>query len=107
MPTVVIKPLVKEKINTLFKALLEGGYFSQAENALAYCDKIEAFVFTIPRQTHRKTKNARHGEFYATFKPNRRTTWYITFDVADDVYLVRNVLNNHTKDYPRFIAGLT
>lgn len=78
MPTVVIKPLVSRKINELYVALLEDDYFSEEENALAYCNAIEAFVLSIPEQKHRKTKNNRHGEFYATYKANRRITWYAT-----------------------------
>jgi hypothetical protein len=42
---------------------------------------------------------------YCKYKPNRNTTWYVFFDVENDVYLIKNIVNNHSKDYPLYISG--
>jgi hypothetical protein len=90
---IIIEPQVKEKLNALVRTLLQEGYYATEAAAYAYAQAIIDFIFTLPRRTARKTKDKRHGEFYATYKANRHTTWYVTFDVQDDIYLVRNVLN--------------
>ena len=101
-----IDPFVYQKLGDLIQVLLDKDYFATHAKALAYVDSIYKFIISIPRRTARNTKNNRYGNFYATYKANRRTTWYIMYDIEDDVYLIRNVINNHTEDYPRFIAGL-
>jgi hypothetical protein len=27
------------------------------------------------------------------------------FDIKDDIYLIKNIVNNHSKDYPLYISG--
>lgn len=106
MPTVGIAPLVDQKLDELFDVLLEEDYFSDENNARAYCNNIRAFIKLLPDHKHHLTRNKLWGSYYAVYKANRRTTWYITFDFLETRgYLVRNIFNNHTEEYPRFITG--
>jgi len=94
------------KLNNLVDILFYKEYFDFIDSAKAYVDNIYDFIYTIPTLTRKRTKNKKHGAFYCSYKPNRNTTWYITFDAEDDVYLIKNITNNHSKNYPRFIAGI-
>jgi hypothetical protein len=47
-----------------------------------------------------------YGEYYAVYKANKHTTWYVIFDKTNDSYIIRNIINNHTPDYPKLIADL-
>ncbi|RZK31165.1 MAG: hypothetical protein EOO61_18365 [Hymenobacter sp.] len=106
MLPVKIAPLVDQKLDELFDVLLEENYFSDEENSRAYCNNIRTFIKSLPNHKYFSTKNKLWGTYYAAYKANRRTTWYITFDtVAGKGYLVRNIFNNHTEEYPRFING--
>ena len=104
---VVVKPLVIQRLDELFIALLEKGYFADISNAKTYKKRLEDFVHLLPRHKHRRTKNKRWGEFYATCKGNRRTSWYITFDTFDGIdYIIRNIFNNHSRGYAYFVGGV-
>ena len=104
---VVVKPLVIQKLDELFIALLEKGYFADISNAKAYRKQLEDFVHLLPQHKHRCTKNKRWGEFYATYRANRRTSWYITFDTFEGIgYIVRNIFNNHSRGYAHFVGGV-
>ena len=91
---------------SLLEALTTKGYFDYPENAEAYHDSIANFMNSIPDQKQYYTKRKKYGEFYCRYKPNRNTTWYVTFDTDGEVYIIRNLINNHTKDYSTFINGL-
>ncbi len=106
MEEIVIQQQVVRKLNNLLDVLLLQEYFIEEENALAYLKNIRDFIQTIPTLRHQPTKNSKHGAWYAEYKPNRRTTWFVTFDKKGDRYIIRNLINNHTKDYPEFIRGL-
>lgn len=103
---VIVELQVTRKQVELVRALIRKGYFATEAAAFAYSDTISDFILTIHKQTARKTKDTSFGEFYATYKVNRHTTWYILFDKNEDRYIVRNLINNHTPDYPKFIASL-
>lgn len=106
MEEVIISPLVIEKLQSLVLILFEKEYFSYIENANAYVDNIFDFILTIPALKKKHTKNTKHGTYYCSYKANRHTTYFITFDYEDYVYLVRNITNNHSRDYPAFIKGI-
>lgn len=56
---VVVKPLVIQKLDQLFIALLEKGYFADVNNAKAYRHQLKDFVHLLLRYKHRRTKNKR------------------------------------------------
>ena len=106
MLSVAITALVEQKLEELFEVLIEEDYFSDVENTRGYCNNIRQFIISLPERNHYFTHRNRWGTYYAAYKFNRRTTWYITFDnVAGELYLVRNLFNNHTEEYPLFITG--
>ena len=98
-------PLIN-KLNSLVDILYYKEYFGFRDSAKDYVNAIYDFIYTIPTLKHRQTKNKKHGGYYCRYKPNKNTTWYITFDIEDDLYLIKDITNNHSKDYPRFIAGI-
>ena len=97
---------MEEKLYNLVNILFENEYFGFLENAIKYKDKIVNFINTIPNLKKKKTKNTMYGYWYCSYKPNRNTTYFITFDYEDDIYLIKNIFNNHGKGYPAFIRGI-
>ncbi len=101
---VKIAPFVNEKLNKLITTLFEKEYFSFIENAYAYIDEIYNFIYTIPDIKKYRTRNKNQGEWYCRFQPNKHTRWYVIFDIVDERFIVFNIINNHTEDYPKFIS---
>ncbi len=86
-----IDPLPDQKLKNLIDILLEEGYFAVEANAFNYVQGIYDFIDTIPRQVPGKLKNA-GGDYCCQYKPNRQTTWYIIFDIENDYYLIRDII---------------
>ncbi|MEO7312661.1 MAG: hypothetical protein ABIX01_19905 [Chitinophagaceae bacterium] len=105
MEKIIYTPRAKKKIEQLFTALLKKGYFFEVENALDYIANIDKAISNISDATHHKTKNPYFGKWYIKYKANRKTTWYIFFDKDNEGYLIKNIINNHTNDNPRYIAS--
>ncbi len=103
MEKIVILPELESKLFDLVFILYDKEYFGFVESALAYVDKIVDFMYTIPIIRHKKTKNNKYGTFYCSYKSNPSTTWFISFDFEDDTYLIKNITNNHTKEYLQII----
>ncbi len=103
MEKIILLPEVTDKLNRLIEILYEESYFGFIESALEYSDNIYDFIHSIPAQRCKLTSDKKYGTYYCTFKANRKTTWYISFDKQDEQYIVRYLTNNHSKDYPSFI----
>jgi hypothetical protein len=103
---VVIEQKVIDKLNALVEILFEQDYFYIKKNAKDYVKSVYLFMYEIPKRPHRVSRNKKYGKYFCTYKPNRNTTWYITFDLEDDVYLVTNLTNNHSSDYSTFIENI-
>ena len=104
MSVIKIDEAVNTFLGDLVIILINEGYFSENVQAVAYAQEIYAFIRTIPTQRQRSTSNSEKGTYYASFKINRRTSWYILYDInTDGHFLIRHVMNNHSKDYPQFI----
>jgi hypothetical protein len=103
-PTIVLTERVIIRLSRLVSILVQNGYFVYWENAEKYVDALEQFTLSIPAQTRRLCKNNSYGKWYCTYKVNRHTTWYFTFDTNEEYFVVRNVLNNHTREYPIYIS---
>ncbi len=106
MGKIIISPIVEKKLYKLVDALFENEYFGFLENAITYKDKIVYFINSIPSLKKKKTKNTKYGKWYCSYKPNRNTTYFITFDYEDNIYLIKNIFNNHGRAYPAFIRGI-
>ena len=80
--------------------------FGFIESAFKYANNIYDFIYTIPQQRYKLTANKKLGTYYCSFKANRNTTWYITFDMQDNRYIIQDITNNHSADYAYFIATI-
>jgi len=103
---IILTPLVRQKLKALLSSLIYKGYFTYIENASNYIEALRSVVYTIPTRRHYHTNSKRYGAFYCRYSPNKHTTWYITFDTDGQTFLVKNIFNNHTKDYPSFVRNL-
>lgn len=106
MEQVILMPFADNKLMDLVDILYEDEYFGFRADAKKYVDNIYEFIYSIPTQRRKKTKHNKYGAWYCQYKSNRQTTYYICFDMEDDVYLIKNITNNHSKDYPDFIKGI-
>ncbi len=103
MEKVIIQPWVVDDLIELVNILFEKEYFGFLENAEDYVRTITKFIYTIPKQRRKETLNPLFGVYYCQYSPNNNTTYYICFDIENDVYLVKNIVTNHSSDYPKFI----
>jgi hypothetical protein len=103
MEQVIILPYVKDVLNDLVKILYNKEYFGFNESAIDYVDTIIDFINTIPTLKYKPTRNTRYGAFYCKYKHNSKTSWYVSFDIEGDLYNIKNITNNHSADYSRFI----
>jgi hypothetical protein len=70
-----------------------------------YVLNIIDFIYSIPSLKRKVTNDSRFGKYYCTYKHSSKTSWYISFDVEDNLYNIKKVTNNHTGDYPKFIKN--
>jgi len=103
MARVVVLPEVYEALHELVKVLYQNGYFGFEDSAIAYVDAIYDFMYSIPQQPKRLTIETHLGQYYCRFSPNKHTSYYILFDLENDIYLIRHLFNNHGPEYPKFI----
>ena len=101
---VIAKPEVYGYLEELVNVLYENGYFGFEDDAIEY---VKDLVFDIEKNLHTKLKKRapkyfeRYGKglYYAGFKKNKRTTWYVFFtkymENEEEIYLVRYIANNH------------
>ncbi len=102
---VILELGVTDYIIELIDKLYDKEYFGFIENSLDYADKILNFILDIPNQKRKLTNNNRYGKYYCKYKHSSKTSWYIIFNVEDDIYLVSFVTNNHSPNYPKYING--
>ena len=86
--------------------LFKNEYFGFEENPVEYVLNIVKFIYTIPSLKKKLIRFNKYGNWYCSYKHNSKTTWYITFDVEDGIYLITHITNNHTADYPKYIRGM-
>lgn len=105
MESVVFARKAESKLEMLVYTLYKKEYFGFMDSAIQYVRNLRAFANGIPEEKKRKCKNPRYGTWYCRYKHNQKTTWYFTFDTDGNTYIIRNVLNNHSRDYPAFIES--
>jgi hypothetical protein len=103
---IIVFEKVRKQLKKINQQLHSKKYFGSKELAKAYVLNLIDFINTIPTATHRRTKNAKHGAYYCTYKHNSKTTWYVSFDIEGDLYNIKNITNNHSADYPKYINGI-
>jgi hypothetical protein len=100
---VKISPVVYDYLFELITVLYEEEYFGFLDSTKNYVDEIINFMYTIPLQKSKLTKNKRFGKYYCKYKHNSKTSWYIVFDVENDYFIVKFITNNHTSFYATYI----
>ena len=99
-------PEILEYIENLVQILYEKGYFSYREDARKYVDDLYTSIeTTLPAHLHKPAPRYydKYGKYmyYAVFKKNKRTSWYVFFSKytvsGETVYLIRYIGNNHTE----------
>lgn len=104
MGEVNIDPHLEDKLFKLVFILHTREYFGFMDSAFDYVSKIFEFIKTIPSLKYKITYNKKFGAFYATYKANSNTTWYIIFDKIDNQYYINEITNNHCEDYSYVIS---
>jgi hypothetical protein len=104
--SVSFTPKMREYANRLIRILYEDEYFGTEEKARQYVDNlIYDIERNLPVKRHRPAP-ARYDKYgkgmkYASFRKNKRTTWYAFFKKyegnGETIYLVRYIGNNHTE----------
>jgi hypothetical protein len=101
---VLFMPEVRDYFDELESILYEKGYFSFEESSHKYANELFADIIAyLPVKVHKpapsRFDHIGKGMYYAAFRRNRQTTWYIFFTRYDldgeTVYLVRYIANNH------------
>ena len=103
MEKVVINSFTRNKLASLVDVMYTNEYFGFKEDAHKYVDEILEFIYRLPAQRYKLMNNPKQGKYYCRYQPNRNTTWYVIFDKEEDFYIVKNVTNNHSKDYLEII----
>jgi len=106
MAEIILTPDAEATLQNLIEVLYKKEYFGFRESCRDYAAQIYDFCATLPQQRHRKTINNKHGEWYCRYSHSRRTHWFIIFDVKNDRYIIRHIINNFSSDYPQFVANL-
>jgi hypothetical protein len=103
--SVLFIPKVQEYLYDLEIILYEKEYFSFEESSIRYVDDLIYDISTnLPDKKHKPAPKHynQYGKelYYATFKKNRKTSWYAFFskyvENGKTIYLVCYIGNNHT-----------
>ena len=108
MEKIIYKEEVREFLFELIHVLFKKEYFGFKESAEEYTMQLIDFIeLTIGNGLEKKTPNEllSYGEYYLCYQANKRTTWYVFYDVSDEKVLVNYISNNHKGD-SRFLNYL-
>ncbi len=100
MAEIRFSPLLLNKLDELIKTLFNEAYFGFFESSEDYVNNLIDFIYSIPSLKYKPTIDNQFGTFYCKYKHNSKTTWYITFDIEEEFYIMQNIINNHSADYP-------
>lgn len=103
---IVALPEVREYLKELIHILYEKEYFGYEESAIEYVESLfEDIKVTLPQRIRKPAPPyfSRYGKdmYYASFRKNKNTQWYVFFTVyvdrenTEQTYLIRYVSNNH------------
>lgn len=105
MGKIIISPYVKLRLDELTEILYKDDYFGFFESSQIYVGKMIDFIYSIPNLRRRKTRNPKHGRYYAHYKVNKKTQYYFTYNVLEDVYFIENIFSNHESGYATYVIG--
>ncbi|MGB6082917.1 hypothetical protein [Moheibacter sp.] len=98
MEKVIIEKSVMDYFDGLIFKLFEEEYFGFLDASLNYVDKILDFLLRdLPDTPHKISPSelVSYGSYYTFHKANNTTTWFIFFEIKEDKFVVRKILNNH------------
>lgn len=98
---IVFSPEVRGYLKDVSEILYEKEYFGFEEHAYNYIvDLVHDIMDSLPSKVKKKASVyfSRYGKdlYYAVFKKNDNTQWYVFFNCEDEIYYVRYIGNNHT-----------
>ena len=102
---VILLPEVLKYLEDLATILYEKEYFGFEETSLNYVLELYDDILETLPDCLSKPAPAYFDKYgkdmeYASFKKNKRTIWYVFFEIYEDngeiIYLVRYIANNHT-----------
>ena len=105
-------PKMREYAKRLIRILYEKEYFGFEEKAHQYVDELFFDIESnLPTKQHKPAPKHydKYGKSmkYASFRKNRRTTWYAFFKTyrenGEIIYLVRYIGNNHTEAHHLYV----
>ena len=103
---VLALPEVRSYFADLIRILYENEYFSFEDDAVAYVTELFSDIEkSLPTKSRKPAPEHFNtygkGMYYASFRKNRRTQWYVFFTIHEDrntdtrTFLIRYVSNNH------------
>ena len=107
MEKIVISTKVRITLDELVDILYYNEYFSYKKSAQDYVNYLYDFILTIPNLKYKSTPIKKYGTFYCSYKHNAKTSWFFLFDIVEDTYFIKNITNNHSVNYVRFIGNKT
>lgn len=98
---VLLTKEVKLYFLELVQLLYEKDYFGFENMAFDYVtDLIHDITTSLPRKLRKKAPSYfdRYGRelYYAVYRKNRNTQWYVFFQYENGIYLIRYIGNNHS-----------
>jgi hypothetical protein len=98
MGQIVTSPQVEHYLNNRVDILYYKEYFGFIENAEKYVDRLTGDIEKhLIHKTHKTTPKRllKRGIYYAAFRINKHTTWYVFFDKKGNRYFIEYITNNH------------
>ncbi|MFY8186505.1 MAG: hypothetical protein ACOVLC_00975 [Flavobacterium sp.] len=95
---IIISKEVVDDLNQLVKTLFYEDYFTFESSAQMYVSHIYDFLeFDLISFPHKSTpKNLKKlGSYYAFYKPNSSTTWFVFFEKYESEIFIKYLTNNH------------
>lgn len=105
MAKVIYTAFAEIKLKQLINTLYDEEYFGFVAAAESYVNSIYDFIDSLPHQRKNLCYNPARGTWYCRYQHNRKTFWFITFDTDGEIFIIRDIINNHSADYPQFISG--
>ncbi len=98
---VLITKEVNDYLVELISTLYEEGYFGFEDSAVKYVFELyDDIKVSLPHKLKKKAPAYfdRYGKelYYAVYRKNRNTQWYVFFQYENGIYLVRYIGNNHS-----------
>lgn len=98
---VIFDSEVEEYLSYLVNILYERDYFGFKESAYQYVDGlIDDIYYNLNSKLKKPAPSyfSKYGKnmYYAIFRKNYNTQWYVFFNEEDDLYYIRYIGNNHT-----------